>query len=355
MVNDISKLQANGQVKQEFDVKIAEKKQTGVKNVNTEKQDAAPKIENESKEQEKVKSSVYGNVIGASRDGDTVSAKKQAMEALNTGMVFKKSPAAEMAESSAKEKADAVEAPAKEIADVKEAPAKAVADAQENPAKEAIKEAQKEEKAPVEKAQEAEEKKEKKETSELEIATDDQLDAMFEQGKISKIKYDEENERREIIRGEDDKEEKKSFLIEENEDEQKKEETADVKKEIKAEDKKFADVKAQDEKVSKNKSDNKAIIRDETDKLEAEKETSKAKDTKAEESRKENREGNTPDSSKRTFDIEEEVKDDKAFAEEMGKMVAKENDEKIRSDAMEEAVKSGRDELMTQIFGTGLE
>lgn len=299
MVNDISKLQANDQVKQEIDIRVAEKKQYDIKNVNPEKQDAAPKIDNESKEQEEVKSSVYGDVIGASKDGDTVSAKKQAMEALNTGMVFKKTV----------------------------------------------------EEDPVKKAQKVEEKKEKKETSELEIATDDQLDAMFEQGKISKIKYDEENKRREILRGEEDKKDKKDFLIEENEEEQKREKTADIKSENKVENKEIAESKVQNAKVSENKFENKAIIKDETDKLEDEKEASKVKDSKVEENRKEAA-ANQP---KRTFDIEEEVKDDKAFAEQMGRMVAKENDEKIRSDAMEEAVKNGRDELMTQIFATGLE
>ena len=52
------------------------------------KADAAKKSEEDERKAEETEKSVYGDVVGKSSDGDTTRVKKDAMEALETGMVF---------------------------------------------------------------------------------------------------------------------------------------------------------------------------------------------------------------------------------------------------------------------------
>ena len=54
------------------------------------KQEKEAKDAREAKEAKETEQKVYGDVVGRSTDGDTTRVKKDAMEALNTGMVFAK-------------------------------------------------------------------------------------------------------------------------------------------------------------------------------------------------------------------------------------------------------------------------
>ena len=74
------------------DKKIIQQQETDSKIKETEeaKAEAAKKSEEDEKRAEETEKSVYGDVVGKSSDGDTTRVKKDAMEALETGMVFAK-------------------------------------------------------------------------------------------------------------------------------------------------------------------------------------------------------------------------------------------------------------------------
>lgn len=126
---------------------ISQEEQSAVRNVTADSKVTTQKAEEEKEAREQLDQQVYGDVIGSSKDGDTVNAKKESLEALDTGMVFKK-----------------------------------------------------------------------EENISLTGKTEDQLEVLYQQGKISKNDYDREEERRAAIKGEDPNDSKaKEILDEENE------------------------------------------------------------------------------------------------------------------------------------------
>lgn len=127
---------------------------------------------------DRIQKEVYGSVIASSGDGDTVSAKKQALEALETGMVFKKDDETQRAVNS-----------------------------QES----------------------------------LSGYSEDQLESMYLRGDINKVKYDREIQRREELKGEEPSktELSKEAVAKEAEEEEKEAEalkTEEEKREERAED-----------------------------------------------------------------------------------------------------------------------
>ncbi len=116
----------------------------------------SPALSNEKNVEEKaeskkedLKSKVFGDVISASEDGDVVNAKKESMKKLDDGFVFPKN---------------------------------------------------------AEKVIKDEREKDDEEVESLAGYSENEIELLYEQGKISKIKYDREIERREEITGEDKKE-----------------------------------------------------------------------------------------------------------------------------------------------------
>ena len=79
------------------DVKLPEQNDQNEKKIQFEQQDSkireeetAQKDREDTQKAEETERSVYGDVVGRSSDGDTTRVKKDAMEALETGMVFSK-------------------------------------------------------------------------------------------------------------------------------------------------------------------------------------------------------------------------------------------------------------------------
>lgn len=183
---------------------------------------------------EKVRKDVYGSVIASSKDGDTVSAKKDALEALETGMVFKKE----------------------------------------------------------------EDKKAVRTDESLAGVSQDQLETMYLQGDIDKVKYDREVQRREELKGED---------------------TSPAK----------TDEKTSDQKVLKQENENEAL---------------KSEEEKREEKAEEAAKG---DASER---IKEAQKENEAFSKEMGGLNAEKEDKKLKAEALEEGIANDRAAIVEDIF-----
>ena len=68
----------------------AQQEDQKIKEADAAKADAAKKNEEDERKARETEEKVYGNVVGRSSDGDTTRVKEDAMEALETGMVFAK-------------------------------------------------------------------------------------------------------------------------------------------------------------------------------------------------------------------------------------------------------------------------
>lgn len=228
-----------------------------VKNVNEnvsdiEKQSAAPKtIESDKGERDSAKEAVYGDVIGVSANGDVASAKKESMQALDDGMVFKK-----------------------------------------------------------------------EETASLTNYTENQLQQMYEQGKINKFKYDREIERRAEIR---DEEPKENPVVEQMKEEAENKENPVVTqmKEASKEEKDNKDEKEVNSGIretdnSEKEDEKKSIVNSDDEDKEAVK-TNQATDTK--------------------------------IAEDMAKLVADQQDQQIKANAVKDAIANDRADLIADVFG----
>ncbi|MCR4787199.1 MAG: hypothetical protein K5888_01305 [Lachnospiraceae bacterium] len=213
----------------------------------------------EAERREEVREAVYGDVIGVSENGDTATAKEESVKALEDGMVFKKGP----------DNADAQKAAADE---------KNVRD-ERNAAKPEL--------------QDIKLEKEDEKIDSLTGYTKDQLQTLYSQGKIDKIKYDREIERRKELMQEDDQEK----VAAREEDEKKTTEKADT---VKA-------VKDEEDKEEENKQDNSDKIR------------------------------NTIESNEKAIET-------------MGRVVATEQDERLRADAVQDALRNDRMDIMADIF-----
>lgn len=67
---------------------VQQQEDSKIKEADAVKADAAKKSAEEERRAEETEKKVYGDVVGKSSDGDTTRVKKDAMEALETGMVF---------------------------------------------------------------------------------------------------------------------------------------------------------------------------------------------------------------------------------------------------------------------------
>lgn len=233
---------------------------------------------------EEVQEAVYGDVIGVSENGDIATAKEESVKALEDGMVFKKNNN----DDAAKANAPADERRNEGLEDIKlnedKAPQETQPDAgripqEVKPEDDRIKELQK---------QNLNEDKDKEITS-LTGYTDDQLQTLYTQGKIDKIKYDQEIERRKELMQEDDEK-----AVQQTEEEQ--------------------------------------------------------KDTDAVKAAEQNR-GNEEDEKKEeTSRIQDEIERNEQAAETLGRVYANEADEQLRAQAVQEALASGRMDIVADIF-----
>ena len=251
-------------------------------NLDIERDNNFPKVDNEQKpsaaerldEQNKkaaekkeadrdkeIKEAVYGEVIGVSENGDIATAKEESVKALEDGMVFKKGPDnTENAPKAADEDKNA-----EQLQDIR-------TDDNKNKGLEDIKLNTREE-----------------EITSLTGYTDDQLQTLYTQGKIDKIKYDQEIERRkELMQEDDDK------AVQETKEEQKNIDT----------------IKTAEQDEDKDKEDK------------------------------------TEDKSK----IKDEIAQNEKAIETLGRVYANEADEQLRAQAVEEALKSGRMDIVEDIF-----
>ena len=234
-----------------------EQKPSAAEQLDEQNKKAAEK--KEADRDKEIKEAVYGEVIGVSENGDVATAKEESVKALEDGMVFKKTP-------------DNTENTPKAADENKEQLQNIKTDDNKDKGLEDIKLNTREE-----------------EITSLTAYTDDQLQTLYTQGKIDKIKYDQEIERRKELMQEDDEK-----AVQETKDEQKNIDT--IKTAQQDEDK------------------------DEEDK--------------------------TEDKSK----IKEEIEKNEKAIETLGRVYANESDEQLRAQAVEEALKSGRMDIVEDIF-----
>ena len=237
---------------------------------NDQKPSAAERLDEQNKKaaekkeadlDKEMKEAVYGEVIGVSENGDIATAREESVKALEDGMVFKKGP----------DNTENVPKPADEdrneqqLQDIKtdESKDKGLEDIKLNTREEEI--------------------------TSLTGYTKDQLQTLYTQGKIDKIKYDQEIERRKELMQEDDEK-----AVQENKEEQKNIDTLKT----------------------------------------------------AEQDEDKDEEDNTEDRSK----IQDEIERNEKAVETLGRVYANEADEQLRAQAVEEALRSGRMDIVEDIF-----
>ncbi len=237
---------------------------------NDQKPSAAERLDEQNKKaaekkeadrDKEMKEAVYGEVIGVSENGDIATAKEESVKALEDGMVFKKGP----------DNTENVPKPVDEDRN-EEQPQDIRTDEGKDKGLEDIKLNTREE-----------------EITSLTGYTEDQLQTLYTQGKIDKIKYDQEIERRKELMQEDDEK-----AVQDNKEEQKNIDT----------------IKTAEQDEDKDEEDS------------------------------------TEDNSKIKDEIE---KNEQAIAT-LGRVYANEADEQLRAQAVEEALKSGRMDIVEDIF-----
>ncbi|MCR4851135.1 MAG: hypothetical protein K5870_07735 [Lachnospiraceae bacterium] len=252
---------------------------------NGQKPSAAERLDEQNKQavekkeadrEKEMKEAVYGDVIGVSENGDIATAREESVKALEDGMVFKLDNDTNAVKN--EENAENVRNEGLEDVSLTQDEQDKQA-AQLNPAEDQNK-AVRDNDA---------DKKEDKEIESLTGYTKDQLQTLYTQGKIDKIKYDQEIERRKELMQEDDEK-----AVQQTEEEQ--------------------------------------------------------KDTDAVKDAEQNR-GNEEDEKKEeTSRIQDEIERNEQAAETLGRVYANEADEQLRAQAVQEALASGRMDIVADIF-----
>ena len=235
--------------------------------------------------------------IGVSKDGDIAKASKAGLENINEGLVLRKTP-------------EAIQ--------------------RNEPERKAVE-------TDRDKAEKTADDKTKAQTQSLISYSKDELERLYQKGEINSNQLDRELERREEIRGE-----KKDAADELKKDEKEEKKTNEEVATAREDDREYGvkQVTAQNNEVERSQ------------KEAAEKQAEKVQERRQAERTEpnENRNEDTAAAENRKQIITEEMDRDDRFAREMTVLAGAEEDNKIKSEALETAVENDRLKLMEQVF-----